>query len=308
MKSLKDYSIDATYIYNLEKEKNFSKCKNLIIGKNGVEEYRAIFNIELKKVRQIKEVNENIKVELGIFLKNIALDSDIDSYMIDIGINKCVVDVKKINYMNYPKCSQQYTLYKIMGNLKNKYVNLDITHVLQGKLEEEYLGITLLGLNDGGKLEFDSTEAERRPFLKIFYENDVEVTQKKAAYGYFVSKNHQPVKCNNYEMVLWDKSTLAKNLFLKENKTDIVFLEKGVYQIDYSLNIRSEGKGYIFLNLNDEPLKYSFVQTTYDEHMYSGHILIEIKEKNSKLNMCIAGKGIIVVHTDFAGNLRILRI
>lgn len=310
MNYVKEYSIDATYIYNLEREKNFSSSENLIIGKDGIKEYRAIFNIELKKIKEIQKVNGNFKLELCVFLDSIGLDSEIDEYMLDIGVNKTIKDIKSISYMNYPKFNQEYTLYKIVKDYGRKYINLDITHIVEKEQGEKKLSITILGVNDGGILKFLSDKSMRKPFLKVFYEKRVEneKEEKKESYGYFISKNQKPIKCENYEIITWDESIISKNIVVQKDKKNIVILEEGVYQIDYSLNIRSERKGYIFLKLNSKPLEYSFVQTSCDEHMYSGHFLIEVTKKNSDLNMCIIGNGIIINDLGFTGNLRIVRI
>ncbi|WP_297637650.1 hypothetical protein [uncultured Clostridium sp.] len=310
MNYVKEYSIDATYIYNLEREKNFSSSENLIIGKDGIKEYRAIFNIELKKIKEIQKVNGSFKLELCVFLDSIGLDSEIDEYMLDIGVNKTIKDIKSINYMNYPKFNQEYTLYKIVKDYKRKYINFDITHIVEKEQGEKNLSITILGVNDGGILKFLSEKSMKKPFLKVFYENRVEneKEEKKEGYGYFISKNQKPIKCENHEIITWDESVISKNIVVQKDKKNIVILEEGVYQVDYSLNIRSERKGYIFLKLNSKPLEYSFVQTSCDEHMYSGHFLIEVIKKNSDLNMCIIGNGIIINDLGFTGNLRIVKI
>ncbi|MGL5411378.1 DNRLRE domain-containing protein [Cetobacterium sp.] len=304
MNYIKEYSIKTTYIYNLEKEKNFSNSENLIIGKNGIKEYRAIFNIELKKIKEIKKINKNIKLELCVFLDSI--DLDIDEYMLDVGVNKSIKDIENINYMNYPKFNQEYTLYKIVKNYKRKYINFDITHIVEKESNEEVLSITILGVNDGGILNFSSEKSMKKPFLKVIYENKVE--SEKKCYGYFTSKNQKAIRCDNHEIITWDESILSENIVIQKDKKNILILEKGIYQVDYSLNIRSEKKGYIFLKLNDEPLEYSFVQTACDDHMYSGNILIKVLSESSKLNMCIIGNGIIINDLGVTGNIRIIKI
>lgn len=310
MNCVKRYSISTTYIYNLDKEKNFSSSENLMIGKNGVEEYRAIFNIELKKLEEIQRSSKDIKLELCVFLDNVDIDSDIDEYMLDIGVNKDIKDVRDINYINYPKFNQEYTLYKIVKDYKRKYINFDITHIVEKKSYEKNLSITILGVNDGGKLTFSSEKSIKKPFLKVSYENDIEIEKelKKEGYGYFISKNQKAIRCDNHEIITWDEDILSKKIYIQKDKKDITILEEGVYQVDYSLNVRSERKGYIFLKLNNKPLEYSFVQTSCDEHMYNGHFLIEVTKKDSNLNMCIVGKGVIINDLGFTGNLRVIKI
>lgn len=327
MKCIKEYVIDDTVTSSKEQCKNFSNSLYSICGKNNTDEYKILLKLDINKIKELCEIEGNVtKVELCYYLYELSLNNCSDAYMLNMGINLDDFNVKEVTYEKSPTYYQESCIYKLKKEFVGQYINFDISNIIKKwiKGDKENFGLTLLGLNSTGIVCFTSIRGKEKPYIRIHYKNDPDYcnnkiiehnTYKKNAnikykksYGYIINKSGDLYNKNGYYLVCWDRISVAENIELSRKNTEILIKDKGIYQIDFGVNLRSNDSCIIQMEINKSALLDTRIEIACIEGISQGSSIVEVKENNNFLEIKIIGENLMLVNKGVSAYIRIIQI
>lgn len=321
--------VKGSFVMTQNPDKSYYGEKYLICGRKDKEQFKFLIEIDLKSFINLYSIKGNVKkVELCLYLSDIKIDDYINNYMINLGINVEKLYISNVTCNNAPKCMQKNCMYIMDRRYINNYVNLDITKVVEGWIDGtvENNGISFIGINEDGYVIFDSNNNDNKPFIKVWYEKEVEVkTDKlnedkavedktdskeieKKCYGYFINSSGNYLKLRKYNVIMWDNQINNLGLKLDKNKSSIIVESKGIYQVDYGINIRSNNFTYMMISIKGVPIQYSMIQIGRQENMVSGNVIIEISHDNTPISLLTKKTDMILANIGILSYMRIIKL
>lgn len=149
-------------------------------------------------------------------------------------------------------------------------------------------------------------EASKEDFLREI-EEFVKVGSEKS-YGCFINLSTKLVQDNNGQYVYWDTKSVCNNVEVLRDKTTILVRSKGVYKIDYYMNVRTEEFTTMEIVVNDVPIDISRTQIGGNENPSSGQIIINIDEDNSEISLMINTQEAVLVNVGKACCISIIEV
>lgn len=322
MSILKECGVVDVFVSNKEPNYNYYKEVCTICGRSGCQEFRILSKFDCHNLEALCKIPDNIKrVQLCMYLADIKIEGYMENYMMNIGLNLNDFNPEKVTFSNYPKFYQESCIYKIDPKYKNQYINFDITNLVSKWMDGSYknYGITLFGVSEGGAVIFAGSRSEKRPYIKVYYDKKPEERPTpessgegnrclKLSYGQFINNTGKIVKCKNFNVVVWNKACNVSGTEITDNCTRVKIDRKGIYQVDYGLNIKTGGRSCMFLVLNDMEIASSVVQTGCEGQLNSGYTILNIKKDCSTLMLAVRKSGLILSNIGNAAFLRIIRI
>lgn len=243
--------------------------------------------------------------------------------MMSIGVNLHNFGLSELTYNFSLEFYQIPSMFIIRREYKSKYINIDITNVVNSWIErdEENFGITLIGVNENGFALFSSARGEKLPYIKVIYKEKIEDENacgkestdkisdiRSKAYGFFVNNSGNFVSEDRFNIVKWDKYNYLKNIEINKDGEEIIIRDKGIYMIDYSVNVRSNEFTCMSLIINDIELADSKIELGREEHISNGSILIGVSKENSHLRLGIRKTEMILSNVGAAASIRIMKV
>lgn len=324
MKCIKEYGVCDTVTSTKEPDKNFSKSTYSICGKNNCDEYKILVKLDIRKIRELSAIKDNVKkVELCYSLYELSIDKCSEAYMINMGINLEDFSIEEANANNAPKFYQECCIYKLKKAFVGEYINFDITHIVKGWIDKKNnnYGITIIGLNAIGIACFNSPISKEKPYIKIHYnkeytncnnvihknEVDNRVIDEKA-YGYFINKSGDLKKNSKCTFICWDRGGVSNNINIGCDTSTICIKEKGIYQIDYGVNLRSHDICIMQIEVNKSSLLDTRIQVGSTEGMSYGNTILDIKCEESLIELKIIGEEFVLANIGVKAYIRIIKI
>lgn len=312
MDKVENCCVNEAIISREEIDSNFGQNKCIITGRSKTGEIRSLFELCFNDVEKLNNCNRKIeKIELCLYLQDLKIGINNDAFMLNIGINTKEYNSSHVTYNTAPPFYQECHIYKIKKEFINKYINLDITQIVNSWNNKTYprCGCTILGLNSEAIAIFGSSSAVKKPYLKIYYNNQSdECVQNNATkvFGVFSNVTGECITKQNKSIILWDSKEVASGVTL-DNK-QIIIPDKGVYKVDYYMNARCNCYTTTQLLLNGEAIESSKRQIGATDCPSSGSTLIEVVEKNSKLDFIINNENVMLVNIGVCSSLNILKL
>lgn len=304
--------VNEAIISREEIDSNFGQNKCIITGRSKTGEIRSLFELCFNSVEKLNNCNKEIKkIELCLYLQDLKIGINNDAFMLNIGINTKEYNSSNITYNTAPPFYQECHIYKIKKQFINKYINLDITQIVDNWNNKTYpkCGCTIMGLNSEAIAIFGSSSAVKKPYLKIYYNNQsneyVENNTTKA-YGVFSNVTGECITKQGKSIILWDSNEVSSGIIL-DNK-QIIIRDKGVYRVDYYMNARCNCYTTTQLVLNEKGIESSKRQIGATDCPSTGSILIEVIENNSKLDLIINNENIMLVNIGVCSSLSISKL
>lgn len=326
MKNKKFTNIDCTFVVTQNPDKSYYRERYLVCGKKDMEQFKVLVKFNINHFKDLYSIKDNVKkVELCLYLSEINIEDYTDNYMINIGINIEDFDISNITYNNSPRCSQKSCMYIMNRKYNGNYVNMDITNIVKEQINKgiSNIGMTLIGINEKGYVIFNSSDNDNCPYIRISYERDPEIVCKnnesdiklkennindQRYYGYFINVSGNLLKLRKYNLISWDNKIIDVGMSLDKNKTSIIVEHKGIYQVDFGINMRSNTFTYMMISLNGNPVQCSMVQIGRQEHMVSGNIIIDIPRDNTQVSLMTKKTEMILSNIGISSYLRIIKI
>lgn len=170
MRYLNIFSNKGYFISNTgENFNNFSD--ELIVGNRGNDSFRTLLSFENNQLLN----TDFYKCELVIYIKDIIMDENIESFMLNIGINLEDFSSGFSNWNNAPKIFEECHGYKIDRESKNNYIKLDLTSIMRNLVRHRFneFAFTLIGFCDNSLINIDNCNKKRRAFLHFIYDDSV---------------------------------------------------------------------------------------------------------------------------------------
>lgn len=311
----KIYDVEDCFISSKrDKSVNCNESYTLC-GRTDEDEFRVLSKLDLNEINKLNKIENNIeKVELCMYLSDVKISNHMDKYMINIGINLRDFDINEVSYITAPKFYQECSMYVIKPEYKDQYIFFDITKITFLWLNKIYpnYGITLMGINESGLAIFKSYLGDKKTYIKVTYKEEVKEECFKnistRSYGFFWNDTGRLNNSNCESIVIWNKGRNSKNISIGKTCTDLIVKEKGIYQIDYSINLRSNDLSYMMLIINNVCLEESMVQVGRQESASNGNVLVNICKVNSSVKLIIKTKNAILADIGLAASIRIIKI
>ncbi len=239
-----------TFISKKCEDKNYSCNEKLYIGKCNEEEYRTIlkFNISKNNIKgRIK------KVELSLYLLDVAMDENTKCFMLNIARNIEPVDVREVSYSDAPEFCQQCEIYKIEKCFKKNYLKLDITKIAKSwiKGKGKNFGITLLGLYEDSFMTLYSSNGRKVSHVNIYIEED-----ENTCIPPKVDENPSKKYCENILQEINENNEQDNKIQYKINKKDeFNNVREKVYKKQYKENSRLDYKNEYMDNFNKDEVE-----------------------------------------------------
>lgn len=314
MKIIKENKVDDTFVSSVKEHENYYNEKYIVCGKSNQCEFKTLVKFDLNKIRKLARIENNIeKVELCVFLIETKLDTNSENVMINIGENLQNFNCSTVTYATAPKVKQKPCFYVVKPEYKNQYINFNITNLVrEHKGNGECFSLSVLPISDGGIAFFASSRTEKKPYIKIYYKcdddncNPEDISNK--AYGLFINNTGEIKYEENLDFIVWNRACHVKGMEIAEDNSKIIIKEPGVYQIDCSVDIRTENSTYMSIFLNGVEIKYSRNSIGVTEQQSIGQTLIQVCKNNSSLQLGIKKTKMMLVNNGVASSIRIIRV
>lgn len=312
MDKVENCCVNEAIISREEIDSNFGQNKCIITGRSKTGEIRSLFEMCFNDIDKLNNCNKEIKkIEICLYLQDLKIGINNDAFMLNIGINMKEYNSSTVTYNTAPHFYQECHIYKIKKEFINKYVNLDITQIVDNWNNKTYpkCGCTIMGLNSEAIAIFGSSSAVKKPYLKIYYNdqsNECVESNTTKAYGVFNNVTGDYITKQNKSIILWDNKELTSGITL-ENK-QIIIRDKGVYKVDYYMNARCNCYTTTQLLLNGQGIENSKRQIGATDCPSNGNILIEVVENNSKLDFIINSSNVMLVNIGVCSSVTISKI